>query len=408
MIEQLQRRLQWRQETTTAGEAAHAGSGPGAVWLCPGGGGPAAGRAVGAAPAGALSAAHPGTPAPEAEDARSRRGLVAQGGGAAAGVPGRGGPALGRPVHAGVAQPAHRPGAHGAACSCCCSVAPSFTRRGRRARTCSIWPCSRLSRPQVETMVERLTGGKALPAEVLRQLVATTDGVPLFVEELTKMVLESGLVKEREGHYELTGPLPPLAIPATLHDSLMARLDRLSAGKRVAQLGAVMGRQFAYALLRAVAPWEEETLQRALGQLVDAELLYPARLPSRGDLPVQTCADPGGGLSVTAHAHPATVPPADCPGVGGALSGDRRDPARTAGPSLHGGGPRQGRPCPTGSRPGNTPSRARRMLEARQHLTTGLEVLATVPGDTRAPPARAGSPDGPRPGVGGHEGPGGT
>ena len=93
------------------------------------------------------------------------------------------------------------------------------------------------------------------------------------------MVLESGLVKEREGHYALTGPLPPLAIPATLHDSLMARLDRLSAGKRMAQLGAVIGRQFAYALLRAVAPWDEETLQQALGQLVDAELLYPRGYP---------------------------------------------------------------------------------------------------------------------------------
>ena len=112
-----------------------------------------------------------------------------------------------------------------------------------------------------------------------QQLVATTDGVPLFVEELTRMVLESGLVTEREGHYALTGPLPSLAIPATLHDSLMARLDRLGAGKRVAQLGAVIGRQFAYALLRAVAPWDEETLQRALGQLVDAELLYPRGYP---------------------------------------------------------------------------------------------------------------------------------
>ena len=114
VIEQLKHRLQWRQETHTAGEAPHPGSSPGAVWLGPGGGGAAAGRAAGAPPAGALSAAHPGTPAPEAEDARSHRGLVAQGGGAAAGMPDRGGSALGRPLHAGVAQPAPRPGAHGA------------------------------------------------------------------------------------------------------------------------------------------------------------------------------------------------------------------------------------------------------------------------------------------------------
>ena len=80
-------------------------------------------------------------------------------------------------------------------------------------------------------MVQQLTGGKPLPAEVLQQVVAKTDGVPLFVEELIKMVLESGLVREEADRYELTGPLPPLAIPATLQDSLMARLDRLATAK---------------------------------------------------------------------------------------------------------------------------------------------------------------------------------
>jgi predicted ATPase len=83
-------------------------------------------------------------------------------------------------------------------------------------------------------MVERMTGGKTLPVEVVQQLVAKTDGVPLFVEELTKIVLESGLLKEEDEQYELTGPLPPLAIPSTLHDSLMARLDRLATVKEVA------------------------------------------------------------------------------------------------------------------------------------------------------------------------------
>ena len=79
--------------------------------------------------------------------------------------------------------------------------------------------------------------------------------------------------------YELIGPLPPLAIPATLQDSLMARLDRLATGKLVAQLGATIGRQFAYALLQAVSPMDEATLQQALGQLVEAELLYQRGLP---------------------------------------------------------------------------------------------------------------------------------
>jgi class 3 adenylate cyclase/tetratricopeptide (TPR) repeat protein len=116
--------------------------------------------------------------------------------------------------------------------------------------------------------------GKTLPAEVVEQVVAKTDGVPLFLEELTKMVVESGLLREVDGRYELTGTLPPLAIPATLHDSLMARLDRLATVKTVAQLGATIGRTFAYELLRAVAPLDEATLQRGLRQLVEAELVY--------------------------------------------------------------------------------------------------------------------------------------
>src|SRR5207302_1153706 len=96
---------------------------------------------------------------------------------------------------------------------------------------------------------------------------------------LTKMVLESGLLQERDERYVLTGPLPPLAIPATLHDSLMARLDRLATVKSLAQLGATLGREFAYDLLQAVAPWDETALQRGLHQLVEAEFLYQRGLP---------------------------------------------------------------------------------------------------------------------------------
>jgi hypothetical protein len=114
---------------------------------------------------------------------------------------------------------------------------------------------------------------------VVAQVVAKTDGVPLFVEELTKMLLESGLLQEREARYELTGPLPPLAIPTTLHDSLMARLDRLATVKGLAQLGATLGREFSYALLHAVSPWDEGTLGRGLHQLVEAEFLYQQGLP---------------------------------------------------------------------------------------------------------------------------------
>src|SRR5262245_32917885 len=137
----------------------------------------------------------------------------------------------------------------------------------------------RLPRRQAAEMTDRVAHRKALPPEVVEQIVARTDGVPLFVEELTKMVLESGLLEEQEEHYALTGPLPPLGIPATLHDSLMARLDRLAAVKAMAQLGATLGREFSYALLQAVSPWDEETLRRGLHQLVAAEFLYQQGLP---------------------------------------------------------------------------------------------------------------------------------
>src|SRR5215831_19157094 len=137
----------------------------------------------------------------------------------------------------------------------------------------------RLPRRQAVELTGRVAHGKALPSEVVAQVVAKTDGVPLFVEELTKMVLESGLLQEREERYELTGPLPPLAIPTTLHDSLMARLDRLATVKALAQLGATLGREFSYALLQAVSPWDEGTLGRGLQQLVEAEFLYQQGLP---------------------------------------------------------------------------------------------------------------------------------
>jgi class 3 adenylate cyclase/predicted ATPase len=138
---------------------------------------------------------------------------------------------------------------------------------------------TRLPQQQAVEVIRQVAHGKVLPPEVVEQIVAKTDGVPLFVEELTKMVLESGLLQERDERYALTGPLHPLAIPATLHDSLMARLDRLAAVKALAQLGATLGREFSYALLQAVSPWDEDTLQRGLHQLVAAEFLYQQGLP---------------------------------------------------------------------------------------------------------------------------------
>jgi predicted ATPase len=140
---------------------------------------------------------------------------------------------------------------------------------------------NRLERPQVEAMITQLGGGKGLPAEVVQHIVARTDGVPLYVEELTKMLLESDLLREEADHYALSGELSGVAIPATLQDSLMARLDRLPMVREVAQLGAVLGREFAYEMLQALAAVEESTLQDRLGQLVGAELLYQRGRPPR-------------------------------------------------------------------------------------------------------------------------------
>jgi class 3 adenylate cyclase/predicted ATPase len=136
-----------------------------------------------------------------------------------------------------------------------------------------------LSHAQGEQIVHGMTDGKTLPPEVLHQMIAKTDGVPLFVEELTKAILESGQLKALDGHYELTESFATFAIPATLQDSLMARLDRLVSAKGIAQLGAVIGRQFTYALLHAFAHVEDATLQRELSRLVDAELLYQRGVP---------------------------------------------------------------------------------------------------------------------------------
>jgi class 3 adenylate cyclase len=143
---------------------------------------------------------------------------------------------------------------------------------------------TRLPGRQAAELTTRVAHGKALPPAVVEQVVAKTDGVPLFVEELTKMVLETGLLQEQEERYELTGPLPPLAIPTTLHDALMARLDRLATVKSLAQLGATLGREFSYELLQAVAPWEEATVRRGLQQLVAAEFLYQQGLPPQATL----------------------------------------------------------------------------------------------------------------------------
>jgi predicted ATPase/class 3 adenylate cyclase len=138
---------------------------------------------------------------------------------------------------------------------------------------------NRVTQNQVVDIVTHIAHGKTMPPEVLQQIVIKTDGVPLFIEELTKMVLESGLLREEEHSYRLTESLPPLAIPATLQDSLRARLDRLSTVSEVVQLAATLGREFTYELLKSVSSLAEQFLLRELSRLVEAEFLYQRGTP---------------------------------------------------------------------------------------------------------------------------------
>jgi TolB-like protein len=143
----------------------------------------------------------------------------------------------------------------------------------------SMLALDRLDRPDRAVLAAQTAGGTELPAEVVAQIADRTDGVPLFVEELTRSVLESGLLREEADRWVLDGPLPPFSIPATLRDSLTARLDRLGSARHVAQIGAAIGREFPYALLRAVSGLSEDELQAALAQCVASELVFQRGRP---------------------------------------------------------------------------------------------------------------------------------
>jgi class 3 adenylate cyclase len=133
---------------------------------------------------------------------------------------------------------------------------------------------NRLGHEAVAAIVARITAGKSLPPALMEEIAARTDGVPLYVEEMTKAVLESGALRETADAWALDGPLDRLAIPTSLHDSLMARLDRLQPVKEVAQTAAVIGRAFDHATLAALSPLPEAALAEALDRLVAAELVF--------------------------------------------------------------------------------------------------------------------------------------
>ena len=136
-----------------------------------------------------------------------------------------------------------------------------------------------ISREEGATLIAQVTGGKTLPSEVLQQILAHTDGVPLFLEELTKTVVESGVLTDAGDRYAMAGPLPALVIPTSLNASLQARLDRLSPVREVAQIGAVLGRHFSHALISAVVAMPQRQLDDALAQLLRAELIFRRGTP---------------------------------------------------------------------------------------------------------------------------------
>jgi class 3 adenylate cyclase/predicted ATPase len=140
---------------------------------------------------------------------------------------------------------------------------------------------NRLERTEAEALMRHQAGGKALPQTVIEHVVEKADGVPLYVEELTKTILKSESLTERANEYVLKGTLAEMQIPDTLQDSLMARLDRAPTMREVAQVGAVLGREFAYEILKAIVGLEEPQLNTGLGQLVDNELLYQRGRPPR-------------------------------------------------------------------------------------------------------------------------------
>ncbi len=139
----------------------------------------------------------------------------------------------------------------------------------------SLLTLKRLDRHQCHSIVTALAGGRSLPEELHRQILERTDGVPLFVEELTRTIIESGLLVEREEAYELAGSLEPTDIPATLRDSLMARLDQLDDAKSLAQVGAVIGREFSESLLTAVSGLSREAARTAMERLGASQLVFP-------------------------------------------------------------------------------------------------------------------------------------
>src|SRR5215471_1646701 len=220
----------------------------------------------------------------------------------------------------------------------------------------------RLDRNDVASIVARVTGGRVLPTEVTEQIVVKTDGNPLFVEELTKAVLEAGILVEDAEGYRLDGPLPPLAIPETLQDSLMSRLDRLAPVREIAQIAAAIGREFSYPLVRALVGRDETALKHGLDQLEQAGIVFRRGEP------------------------PAAIARPDRTRTRGEVCRHRGEPAGNRGAPLHGSRPSRcrHRVLAQGWREGVLALRERRCRALfRAHLNTPEEI-AGDPRQSRA------------------------
>ncbi len=156
---------------------------------------------------------------------------------------------------------------------------PEFDPPWKSIPNITSYSLNHLSSRECATLAVKVAKGKSLPDEVITQIVERTDGIPLFIEEMTKSLLESDFMKDVGDHYELTAPLSSVVIPESLMDSLMARLDRLGAVKDIAQMGAVIGRNFSYELLSNVSPLEGGLLRKSLDELVESGLVFQRGIP---------------------------------------------------------------------------------------------------------------------------------
>lgn len=154
-----------------------------------------------------------------------------------------------------------------------CTSRPGFRAAWLDHPGCLQIPLQALGSADARTLVASVAGGKPLPPMLVDELIQRTGGIPLFVEAVTRTVIESGILRERDNRYELAGPLPPGLIPSTLQDSLMGRIDRLGPHRAVAQLAATIGPESGFELLQLVLGYSAADLNAALRRMIELDLI---------------------------------------------------------------------------------------------------------------------------------------